>query len=291
VPTARDVGSDVNRDSDVDPQTGRSAAVLLNEGLNPGLTIGLGHPGGRGTLPLANTALQPLRVGDRTTYSESDGGVAYGTDTVLPGGSSVNGSPTRRVRDRAGNLLFLSNDARGLRLHRALMLLPASGRQYSFNFNPPLVLLKGSVTVGNFTGTGALLVRRVDARAGRTPPFNLHYAATTGVAVPSGAGIAANVLPERDGPQAAVPYVDVERTLRFSGAVKGTPLTTATRSYEQYGVDLGLLSSVVSGGRPAASLTALRRGAQDDMDGDRRADVLALDNGSAQMNAAVVIPG
>jgi hypothetical protein len=47
----------------------------------------------------------------------------------------------------------------------------------------------------------------------------------------------------------------------------------------------------VSGGRPAASLTALRRGAQDDMDGDRRADVLALDNGSAQMNAAVVIPG
>ena len=289
--TVRDVGGDENRDSDIDPQSGRSDPVLLNEHNNPVLTIGLGHPGGRGTLPLASTVLQPLRPGDRMSYVESDDGVAYATDTVLPGASSMNGSVARRVRDSAGNVLFLSNDARGLRLHRALMELPASGRRYSYDFMPPLVLLQGTVALGKSSNSGSVQVRRIDERAGKSPLIKLRYAASAEVSLYASAGVAANVLPEFPGPHGPVAYIDVARTLRFAGTFKGTTLATATQGQDLYGVDLGLFSSVALGGPHVNRLTALRRGALEDIDGDRRADVLALDMNSASVAAAIVIPG
>ena len=289
--TARDLGGDENRDSDIDPQSGRSDPLLLVERNNPDLTVGLGHPGGRGTLPLASTVLQPLRPGDRMSYVESGNGLAYATDTVLPGASSMHGSVTRRVRDSAGNVLFLSNDARGLRLHRAVMELPARGRRYSYDFMPPLVLLQGTVAVGMSASSGAVQVRRTDPRAGKNSIIQLRYAASTEVSLYAWAGVAANVLPEFAGPHGQVAYVDIDRTLRFTGILKGTPLATATGSEDLYGVDLGLLNSGARGVPHVNRLTALRRGAVEDFDNDRRADVLALDNDSASLDAAVVIAG
>ena len=156
---------------------------------------------------------------------------------------------------------------------------------------PPLVLLQGTVAVGKAASGGSVQVRRIDERAGRSPLIKLRYAASAEVSLYAWADVAANVLPEFPGPHGPVAYIDVARTLRFAGTLKGTTLATATQGQDLYGVDLGLFSSVALGGPHVNRLTALRRGALEDIDGDRRADVLALDMNSASVAAAIVIPG
>ncbi len=147
--TLRDIGGDESRDSDVDPESGRSDVLDTTGGAPAAITIGLTRPGGQAALPLSSAVVQPLLAGDRVSYREARGSEQLlATDTVMPGVSVMNGSTARRVTDTAGNLQYLSNDTRGLRLHRAVMLVPDAVnipplRNHAvIDFSPPLVLFR-----------------------------------------------------------------------------------------------------------------------------------------------------
>ena len=272
--TARDVGSDELRDSDVDSSSGRGdpqtlvAPVEGQVDATPFLTIGLTRPGGRASLPLPSARFQTLIPGDRVSYEIVNGATAYATDTVLPGARSTSGSIVRRVQDSAGNELAMSNDGRGLRLHRAVVGVAGNARRFAIEFTPPLVLLPATVENSEFNGGGSVSVRRVDAGAGQSPTIMLRYAARN--TLTSGAD------------QHREAFLSVSRNLSFSGRVRGTPLDSATPSNDTYALGIGLVSSGVLGADYGTRLTATRRGLGQDFDGDRRADLLALDLGSVR---------
>jgi len=282
--TLRDVGADEARDSDFDPVSARGEVFDTSGGAPAFVTIGLRPAHGQPKLPLPSTRLQPLLAGDRVSYLDRRRSEqTLTTDTVVPGVTAMNGSAARRVRDNAGNLQFVSNDARGLRLHRAVMLLadavtvPPIRRHAVIDFSPPLVLLPASVKLGSFSATGSVTVRPLEATTGKARSVTLRYSISAQVTTDFVAGLAPGVLTSTNTTFGEMPTVSVGRTLRFSGSVDATPVSRQTTSYETFALDVGLINAYVPAVPRHAYATALRAGAGDDADGDRRADLYTLD--------------
>ena len=283
--TLRDVGGDENRDSDFDPVTGRSEVFDTAAGAPPFVTIGLSYPGGHPKLPLLSTTLQPLQAGDRISYRESRRGESLlATDTVQPGITVMDGSVAKRVGDSVGNLQFVSNDARGLRLHRAVMLLPDPinvppiRRHAVIDFSPPLVLLPGNVTLGNFSSTGVASLRSLERDPNSTPTVQLRYAVSAEVSTGFSAGLDAGMLAQIDSAQGRLATVSISRRFRFTGLIDNSSVSRLTDSQETYAANVGLISSYTPNTPRDSSFTHVRRGLGTDLNGDRRADLLTLEN-------------
>ena len=286
--TLRDVGGDESRDSDIDPVSGRSDVFDTNTGTPAAVTIGLSRPGGQPTLPLLSNVVQPLLAGNRVSYRESrKTEQLLATDTVLPGSSVMSGSSTRRVTDTAGNLQYLSNDTHGLRLHRAVMLIPDGistpplKNRVVIDFSPPLVLLPASVNVGTFSAAGKATVRRLGTNKDKSKSVTLNYAVSSEVTTGFRIGVAPGVLASMETAVGRLPVLAISRSLRFSGQVNSTVVSRLTVSDETYAAGVGLIYANVPAGPRGARLTAVRQGFGDDIDGDRRGDMLTLDTGSS----------
>lgn len=282
--TLRDVGGAEDDDSDVDTLTGRSdqlppgpADVLYvdagHRATAPALTIGLARIGGRPALPLASTRFGNLLPGNRMSYGIYDGsGTRYATDVVLPGGQTLDRSVVRDLQDTDGNHLWLSHDARGLRLHRARVVLP-NRRTVDYSFKPALVLLPNRVDVarhlsrGNVTvsGTGRVAVTvRYD--------YSAIFSAGHGGLVAS--------LADVSGPDGPTVGLWSRVDLLFSGRIGSTPLDLATRGYDTWSLDHGLVRSEIIGQRREHSLHVFERGRGTRFDASRTADVLGVEASS-----------
>lgn len=279
--TARDAGGDEARDSDFDPTTGLSDPLVPPQPTETffggrrantaPLTVGLGYPDGHPSLPLPSARFTRLLPGERSTYSAREAGkTRYNTDTIEPGGLRLNGSVTRVVRDSDGNRLWLSNDARGLRLHQAKVTL-TNGRAYDYRFAPPLVLLPPQVALGPHASNGRVTVSRTGAKATTLKyDFDARFSAGHG-------GLAASLTPMAT-PRGAGLGLFSQISLGFVGARGATPLSAGVDAEETWSLDQGLRSSTLLGGGSPRShwATALRANVTDSNDGNRTSDVLGV---------------
>ncbi|MBX9608454.1 MAG: FG-GAP-like repeat-containing protein [Gammaproteobacteria bacterium] len=279
--TARAGGADPALDSDVDPQTGTSELLVPPAPNNvfgggglaqvPPLTIGLGYAGGHPQLPLASTRFSRLMPGERVTYEVSEAGsTRFATDTVQPGSVVLNGSVARVVEDSDGNTISLSNDARGLRLHKARVTL-SNGRSYDYRFAPPLVLLPGQVTLAPHASNGRVTVSRAGAA-----PVTLQYDFDARFSAGHG-GLGASLSPMTT-PLGPGLGLFSEFSLGFSGARGATPLAARVDAIDIWSLDVGLRDSQVNGSGASRhhTATAVRANVADSSDGNRTSDVLAV---------------
>lgn len=269
-PTLRDIGTDESRDSDVASATGRSDPISVTAVLNESFTVGLARPP-RATLPLASTALQPLIPGTRVTYLHmSDDPETVATDTVLPGATRIDRGTGRRILDSVGNTFVLSNDNRGLRLHRASLYDRKSRKTTPVSFEPALVLLPPRVNVGDHVSTGKAVTRLAN---GTTTVVNYRYRSTF-------AADTGNQLFRFGGYEILVS----DSRLKFNGKLGGTPFDSNTLSYETFALAAGVINSYTPEASEANRVLNIRNGLGNDADGDRSSDVVWTDPTTGDIN-------
>jgi SdrD B-like domain/FG-GAP-like repeat len=260
--TLRDVGSNEDRDSDLDPTTGRSDLISAANGTFPYLTVGLAGPAPT-VLPVASTALQPLLPGTRVAYDSQEGDVnKAATDQVLPGQVKLDLGIGRRILDSARNRFLLSNDARGLRLHHASLYSPRTGKSKPVSFKPPLVLLPPMVNVGNHVSRGRATTTLA---SGAAVTVNYRYASSFS---------ANGTKLSRYGNYEVLSSAN---SLTFSGPLAGTNFDSLTTSYDTYALNAGVIQSSTPEAELSTHVSRIRNGLGNDADGNRHSDLVWTD--------------
>ncbi|MSR13245.1 MAG: hypothetical protein EXR86_01515 [Gammaproteobacteria bacterium] len=260
--TLRDLGGNENRDSDLDPSTHRSDLITAALAVSNFLTAGLTGPAPT-LLPLPSTALQPLVPGTRTVYSSVVGNVeTMATDQVLLGQAKIDRGIGRRIVDSSRNSFVLSNDTRGLRLHRASLYNRRTGKSKPVTFEPALVLLPPVVNVGAHVSRGQATTTL--ANGGK---------ATVSYRYRSSVYATGNAL-FRHGNYAAM---NSDNSLHFSGPLGGTNFDALTLSHDTYALAAGVMQSITPEASTSTNVSYFRQGLGNDADGDRGSDVAWTD--------------
>ncbi len=136
------------------------------------------------------------------------------------------------------------------------------------------------MNLGAFKSTGKATVRRLKISKSKSRNVTLNYAMSGEVTTGFSVGLAPEMLANIETAAGPLSVLSIARRLRFSGQVNSTAVSRLTVSDETYAAGVGLIEANVLAVPRSASFTAVRQGFGDDIDGDRRGDLLTIDGDS-----------
>ena len=171
----------------------------------------------------------PLKSGNTWTYL--DNGVVLETETVLPGVENVNGVATLVVEtsggESSGSRQDFTNDANGLRLHKAFEPGPEGG---SVIFQPPWLLSPAEASFGESARSSGI----ADFTFTGLGTFRLSYGSTSTVIGPEIVTV----------PLGTFDTVKVETMLTISGTIFGQFISLSESDTNWLAANVGIVKAI-----------------------------------------------